>query len=196
MDVRSWIRDELALFSDRLHGAVVAHVPDDLWRTAVPAVVDGGPSSATVAGLLFHLSYHHDLAVSTAVLDRPPLLAEWRERLGIEGFEPEAGLSEQPDGPLVDALDLDALRAYAAQVGATTAVWATRVAAVALDTIPAACRRLTQRAGVRQEVVPWLHTMWDGKPVAWLVQWEAIGHPLNHLGEMVALRNLLGLSPF
>ncbi len=196
VDVRTWIRDELTLFSERLQGAVVAHVPDELWRTSLPAAVDGGPRSATIAGLLFHLSYHHDLAVSTAVLDRPPLLGQWRGRLGIEDFEPEIGLSEQPDGRLVDALDLDALRAYAAQVGAATDLWATRVAAVALDTIPAASRRLAQRAGVRQEVVPWLHAMWDRKPVAWLVQWEALAHPITHLGEMVAVRNQLGLSPF
>ena len=33
--------------------------------------------------------------------------------------------------------------------------------------------------------MPWLHGMWQGKPAAWFVQWEAIGHVQNHVGEMV-----------
>ena len=28
------------------------------------------------------------------------------------------------------------------------------------------------------------------------LQWEAIGHRINHLGEMVSVRSRLGLSPF
>ena len=33
--------------------------------------------------------------------------------------------------------------------------------------------------------MPWLYRMWTDKPAAWFVQWEAIGHRVNHLGEMV-----------
>ena len=53
-----------------------------------------------------------------------------------------------------------------------------------------------QRFGVDEADVPWLYTMWTAKPAAWFVQWEAIGHRVNHLGEMVSVRNRLGLSPF
>ena len=52
------------------------------------------------------------------------------------------------------------------------------------------------RAGISDADVPWLHRLWDAKPTAWFVQWEAIGHRVNHLGEMVSVRNRLGLSPF
>jgi hypothetical protein len=38
--------------------------------------------------------------------------------------------------------------------------------------------------------------MWDGKPTAWFVQWEAVGHVQGHLGEMISVRSRLGLSPF
>ena len=44
--------------------------------------------------------------------------------------------------------------------------------------------------------MPWLYRMWEDKPVSWFVQWEAIGHRVNHVGEMVSVRNRLGLSPF
>ena len=51
-------------------------------------------------------------------------------------------------------------------------------------------------AGVDAAAVPWLHRMWEGRPAGWFLQWEAIGHRVNHLGEMVSVRNRLGLSPF
>lgn len=66
----------------------------------------------------------------------------------------------------------------------------------ALDTVPGTSRRLERRAGVRETEVPWLHAMWHGRTVGWLVQWEAVGHAYSHLGEMIALRNQLGFSPF
>ncbi len=74
--------------------------------------------------------------------------------------------------------------------------WLTRVNTHAFDTVPTASWRLEHTAGVRPEVVPWLHAMWEGKPVSWFVQWEAVGHGINHVGEMIAVRGQLGLSPF
>ncbi len=196
VDLRTWITDELHSTDARLRSSVLGQVPREFWRTALSSPVEGAPSTSTIAGLLFHTTYHHDLAISTAVLDRPPQLADWRSRLGLDGFEPEAGLSEREDDRIVHALDLDALLAYLEAVNTLTEGWAAKLSTYALDSIAPNCRRLEQRAGVRAEQVPWLHSMWDGKPVAWLVRWEALGHPLNHLGELVALRNLLGLSPF
>ena len=37
---------------------------------------------------------------------------------------------------------------------------------------------------------------WIDDELALVDQWEAVGHELNHLGEMVAVRNRMGLSPF
>jgi len=55
---------------------------------------------------------------------------------------------------------------------------------------------LARFGNVPVEAVPWLHAMWTGKPVSWFVGWECSGHVLNHIGEMVSVRNRLGLSPF
>jgi hypothetical protein len=38
--------------------------------------------------------------------------------------------------------------------------------------------------------------MWDGKPVSFHVSWETVGHGFNHLGEMVHLRNQMGLGGY
>ncbi len=62
--------------------------------------------------------------------------------------------------------------------------------------MPDAAKGLDELAGVAEEAAPWLFRMWDGKPASFFVSWEDIGHGLNHLGEMVSVRNRMGLSPF
>jgi hypothetical protein len=42
----------------------------------------------------------------------------------------------------------------------------------------------------------WLYRMWDGQPASYFLRWEVVGHLTNHVGEMIATRNRLGLSPF
>ncbi|RPI10857.1 MAG: hypothetical protein EHM63_02550 [Actinobacteria bacterium] len=65
-----------------------------------------------------------------------------------------------------------------------------------LDAVPDAAKGLGEIAGVDEAAVPWLYNMWNGKAASFFVSWEDIGHGLNHLGEMVSVRNRLGLSPF
>ena len=68
---------------------------------------------------------------------------------------------------------------------------------MALDSLPEASWRLEHVAGIPAAGdLGWLHAMWSGKPVSWFVQWECIGHGHAHVGEMVGIRNRLGLSPF
>lgn len=196
VDLRAWIRSDLDAIRHRFEHAVAGVVPRDRWTEPVPAATPAHQGSSTIAGLLLHVSYHHDLALSTATLDRAPLMEEWRDRLGLGGCRPETGLAEREDRDVVERIDLDALVDYFGAVSDLTSEWTHHMGTVALDSIAPNCRRLEQRAGVRASEVPWFHAMWDGKTVGWLVQWEAIGHPYSHLGEMIAIRNQLGLSPF
>jgi len=189
MKLRDWMLADHADARDRFERGVAGRVPLERW-TEHP---DGGGS--TIAWLVLHQTYHQDLAIRTAVRDRPPLLQERRGPLGLDGFAPTAGLSESEDPDVVAALDLDALVAYAADVHAETHAWLGTVAMMALDTVTDASARI-ERVGVTAADVGWLHAMWDGKPVNWFVRWEAIGHGHTHVGEMVSLRNRIGLSPF
>lgn len=196
MNLRSWIISDLAAIRMRFEHGIASVVPRDRWVEPVAAPSDAHAASSTIAGLLLHLGYHHDLAVSTAILDRPPLMVEWRARLGLEGLAPVTGLAERESREAVDRLDLDALHEYVGAVFDVTEGWIAKVATIALDSTAPNCRRLEGRAGVRAGEVPWFHAMWDAKPVGWLVQWEVVGHAYSHLGEMTAIRNQLGLSPF
>ena len=200
VDLRTWITADLTALRDRFHHGIAAHVPPERWTARIgPAGGDperpGRPSSS-IAWLLFHLSYHQDLAINAAVRGRAPLLVARRDGLGIVGAPPEAGLPEREDPALADALDPRALAGYFDDVVASTLEWVGQAHPDALDTVPDACRRIEDEAGVRATEVPWLHAMWEAKPVSWFAQWEAVGHGHTHVGEMTGLRGQLGLSPF
>jgi hypothetical protein len=91
---------------------------------------------------------------------------------------------------------LDALTSYGAEVHDATARWLDTVDLESFEDRPPATARIGTIGAIAEDQVPWLYAMWKDKPVGWFAQWEAIGHRLNHLGEMVSVRSRLGLSPF
>lgn len=189
MKVRDWMLADHADVRERFERGVAGRVPLERWTEHA----DGGGS--TIAWLVLHHTYHQDLAIETAVRNRPPLLDSRRAALGLAGCSPAAGLGESEDLDVVQALDLEALARYAADVHEATHAWMSEVATMALDTTTDSSARL-ERVGVRSDEVGWLHAMWDAKPVSWFARWEAIGHGHTHVGEMVSVRNRMGLSPF
>ena len=130
--------------------------------------VDNGGSS--IAHLLLHVARHQDLAVATAIRNHPPLFEAHCAALGLDDARPSAGLPEREDPAVSNSL--------------------------ALDTIPDTSHRLVDKAGLAVDDVDWLHRMWTGKPVWWLVQWPVVGHGHAHVGEAISIRNRMGLSPF
>ena len=120
---------------------------------------------------------------------------DWAARVGAAGFPPGTGLAEADDRAAAAALDATALEAYATAVWAETTAWLGTVTADELDRVPDAAAGLA-RAAVPESDYPWLHRMWAGKPVSFFASWESLGHCYNHLGEMVHLRNEMGLGGF
>jgi hypothetical protein len=190
MDLRRWLEEEHRSLWARFADGIVGLVPADRWTEHA----DNGGSC--IAQLLFHVSLHADMALQCVVRGQGPLVDEWRAGLGLHDVEAHRGLAESEDPGVVAVIDPVTLRDYAEAVHATTAEWLATADLDGLDNVPPASERLATLGGVRLEAVPWLHRMWDGKPAWWFVQWEATGHILNHLGEMVSVRNRLGLSPF
>lgn len=190
MDLRDWIITDHATVHARFEQAVVRLVPPERWKEQA----DGGGSS--IAWLLLHFSYHQDLAVQTALDNRPPLLAEHRARLGLAAHPTWAGLGETEDPSVTEALDVAALQAYALAVHAATQTWLAEVPLTSLEAVPEASWRLGHHAEIAPRDLDWLHAMWDAKPVSWFVQWEVIAHGHGHVAEAVSVRNRLGLSPF
>jgi hypothetical protein len=190
MDLRTWITDEHEGLRTRFDHGIVANVPPARWRER------GGDGGSSIAWLLLHTAWHEDLAIQSAVQGIEPLLHTWRPGLGLGAVAPWGGLGEAEDPAITATLDLEALGSYADAVHDATAQWLATADLTALEDVPAGSERISGLADVSKDDVPWLHAMWNAKPAAWFLQWEAIGHRQGHLGEMVSMRSRLGLSPF
>jgi len=189
VDLRDWITAEHESVGGRFHDSIVASVPLERWREHA----DGGGSS--IAFLTFHVTYHEDVAVNAVLRSGQPLLQTRRDGLGLGGLSAHVGLAEAEPPELTAALDLEQLVAYGAAVHDATATWLGDVEPSTLDTSPEPALALSH-VGIDESEVPWLYKMWTGRPAGWFIQWEAIGHRVNHVGEMVSVRNRMGLSPF
>ena len=185
-ELRSWLLDEVDDTRGRLSTQVLDLVAPERWGDR-----PGGGSSITWN--LLHIARHAGLALSVltgeltetvAQLDRPPFLAT----AGGGGLEE----AEQPwcgDLPplLVEThlnAVLDEVRSYLAEVPLER-----------LEQYPEV-RGSLELAGIAPDRFGWLWQMWEGRPASFLVRWPLIGHVGNHVGEMLATRNRLGLSPF
>jgi len=192
MDLRAWLIDAHTDLRGRLSGAVIGLVPRQRWTEQA----DEGGSS--IAWLLLHLARHQDLALTTAIRDHPPLFLAHRDALGLADSPTWAGLPEREDRAVAAsaAAGPDALIAYVDAVFDATARWLDHLSAMALDTVPDTARRLADLAHLPADQLDWLFSMWGNRTVSWLVQWPVLGHGNAHVGEAIAVRNRLGLSPF
>jgi hypothetical protein len=191
VDLRDWLADDLEAVRTRFEAAVASQVPETRWRERA----DGGGSS--LAALLLHVTVHQDLAVHTALAGRPPRFSGEAAALGLaRDASPLASLQEAEDDRVTASLDLSALRRYAADVHRDARTMLAELDVDELGTVADAAGRLADAGGVSHEDAPWLHAMWSGKPAAWFVRWEVIGHAQGHVGEMVSVRDRLGYRPF
>jgi hypothetical protein len=189
VDLREWIVGEHAAVLARFEQSIVAPVPLERWTDGA------GEGGSSIAFLAFHTAYHEDLAVNAVLRQRPPVLRDWRDALGVGDLDPATGLAEAEPPELTAALELEPLGAYLRTVHESTVVHLATLDTDAITTIVDGAVGLAA-AGVTDAAVPWLYRIWEDRPAAWFLQWEAIGHRVNHLGEMVSVRNRLGLSPF
>lgn len=191
MELRDWIVAEHAAVLGRFEQSVVATVPLERWTDAA------GAGGSSIAWLAFHTALHEDVAVNAVLRHDETVVATMRTALGLDAIAASVGLGEAEQPGLSAALHLDVLPDYVRAVHDRTAAWLVTLTDDDLDAPdPGGGPAGLDRAGIDEADVPWLSRMWHGKPAAWFVQWEAIGHRVNHLGEMVSVRNRLGLSPF
>jgi hypothetical protein len=188
MDLRTWISADLDSLRNRLSNGVLAIIPPDRMAERV----DGGGVPAVYVA--WHTARHHDLAVNGVLRRCPEVLEEWSTRVGVD-TDTWRGLAEGEDHDLVTALDPEAVAAYALAVIDHTKTWIADGDLSILDTVPDSAAAL-RAIGTPEDRFDWLYSMWDGKPAAFFLSWEAVGHGYNHLGELTAVRNRMGLSPF
>lgn len=187
-DLRAWVVAELDETTQRLRHQVLELVPAER-RLEAP----GGGSS--IMWNLFHVARHAALALAV-LTDRPeadgwagPLADDLR--LKVPGG---SGL-EEAEQPWVGELDPGGVEADLLAVLGRARRFVVRKAVGEMDQRPDVTAALVA-AGVDLERFGWLAGQWQGHAVSFFVRWPLIGHVGNHVGEMVATRNRLGLSPF
>src|SRR5262249_3735611 len=142
VDLKHWIASDHMAVATRFDNAIGQHVPQQLWREAGPG---GGPS---IAWFLFHMTYYQDLALKPSIRDQEPLLDAHREAIGLGDLSPGQGLSEAEDPVVTDALVLEQLDAYVADVNTATAAWIDDLSVMALDSAADTSWRLEHKAGI------------------------------------------------
>jgi hypothetical protein len=185
MDLTQWLVAEHDDTAARLRGQVLGLVPADR-RAEQP-----GGGSPIIWNTL-HIARHTALALDALAPGAAPPVPDWLATLA-EGAAPTAGLEEAP-APWAGALPPSDVDAYLDQaLAAVRGYLATPD--IDFDIVPDVPAALA-RAGIGEDDVPWLRRMWAGKPAAWLIRWPLTGHVVTHVGEMLATRNRMGLSPF
>ena len=190
VDLHQWMLSDLAAMRSKLFDSVIRLVPAQRWHEQA----DGAGS--TLAGLLLHVARHQDLAVNAVIRNHEPLFLGYRDALGLSEHGLDVGLSEAEDRTATALVEPGALLHYLTDVFDQTHDWLEPLGSLALDIEPNTAYRLTHRAGLDAEQLPWLYSMWEGKALWWLVQWPVIGHGHAHVGEAISIRNRMGLSPF
>ena len=188
MELRDWIVSDLKSLRAKLNRGVLGLIPADRRRERA----DGGGIAPVY--VLWHLARHHDVAVNGVLRGETAVVDGWTGRLGIDDHL-WRGLAEGEDADLVEVLDPEAVGGYTLDVIDATADWLDEHGLPAMyerhDTASALAK-----IGTPEDRFDWLYSMWDGKPTAWFLQWSAVGHGINHLGELVSIRNRMGFSPF
>ncbi len=188
MELRDWIVGDLRSLRAKLAGGVLGLIPPERLRERA----DGGGIAPVY--VLWHLARHQDVAVNGVLRRSGAVVDGWTDRLGIDD-DLWRGLAEGEDADLVDVLDPEAVGGYTLAVMERTAGWLEEQGLPAMDRRPDTAAAL-EAIGTPADRFDWLYSMWDGKPTSWFLQWSAVGHGFNHLGELVSIRNRMGLSPF
>ncbi len=189
MELRTWIVGDLVSLRQRLSGGVLARIPVERRAERV----DGGGIAPTY--ILWHLARHHDVAVNRVLRDVDEVINGWTDRLGVAD-DLWRGLAEGEDAELVDLLDPEAVEGYVLAVLDGTRSWLDEADLSLLDRPTVETDQVLADLGTPEDRMGWLYDMWRGKPASFFLSWEAVGHGVNHLGELTSIRNRMGLSPF
>lgn len=179
-DLAQWLVDELGDSVARLESQVFGCVPPGRRKEHA----DGGGKS--IDWTAFHVSRHAALALAVVGASLPRHDAE-RLVTGAGLNEAEPRWAYELDGATVEAETIATFMSVRSYLG--------QVDPAALSGVPDADRVLEESALDRGEY-GWLYAMWVGKPLGWFVRWPLTGHLTNHVGEMIATRDRMGLSPF
>jgi hypothetical protein len=185
MDLSTWLVAELDDTVARWSNQVVGLVPAGARR-------DRLPEANSIDWATFHVARHAALALRVVGADLGASDAVL-ESLDASLAAPSAGLHEVQQ-PVLDLIDTSHVDRYASAVFEELRNY---LGGIDSHSITAEVDVVTEleRIGLDSGQFGWLYNLW-ATPNGFLVRWPMIGHITHHVGEMISLRNQMGLSPF
>ncbi len=171
---------------------------DDLLRGLTGEQVRGRPQPGvnTIAWLLWHMARIEDVGVNRFVADRPQVLEEWRDRLGVARRDVGTGMTDAEVDAMSARVDLPALRGYWDAVTARTADVVGALRAVDLDS-PVDGARVREVVAAEGIVAPgqdWLTEFWAGaRSRGWVLSQMPFLHVYGHCFEARVAKGLWGV---
>ena len=183
----------LTRYGDLHHGLV-----EGLLSRLPEAQLRGRPHPGvnTIAWLLWHSARIEDVAVNRFLADRPQVLEEWLERLGVARRDVGTGMSDAEVDDLSARIDLEALRGYWDAVTARTLDIVDTLRGSDLEAvIPGErVRSVVLSEGAVAPGVEWLTEFWaGGRTRAWVLAQTALLHPYGHYYEARVAAGLWGM---
>jgi hypothetical protein len=178
---------------DDLHGLLI----DDLLRGLGDEQVRRRPHPGvnTVAWLLWHMARIEDVGVNRFVADRPQVLEEWRDRLGVARRDVGTGMTDAEVDDLSARVDLRALRGYWDAVAARTreVVAGLRAADLGAPVPGERVRQVVAAEGIVAPGADWLTEFWaGGRSRGWVLSQMPFLHVYGHCFEARVAKGLWG----
>jgi hypothetical protein len=187
---------------DALHFFVLRH--ESLHPEAIDRLLSGlsdqqiclppceGMSS--LAWLLWHMARCEDVGVNALVAGRPQVLDDgWAGRLGVSRRDIGTGMAGEEVSAFSAAVDLAALRAYCAAVGARTRAVVAALRPEELDEVIDSeyLHGVIDRDGLLGPQAGWVRPYWEGKTKGWFLAQLGLAHQWEHFGEAKAIRGFI-----
>lgn len=140
----------------------------------------------SMAWLIWHIARTEDVGINVVVADRPQVLdaGGWGPRLNVARRDVGTGMTDEEVEALSATIDLPSLRSYRRAVGLATRDVARMLEPETWDRILSAedlARAVNQ--GALGPQAGWIAELWEGKSVAWVFYWVAVGHNIMHLSQ-------------
>ncbi|MEX0683771.1 MAG: DinB family protein [Dehalococcoidia bacterium] len=189
MDLREYIKGQ--------HGGIRTIFQTSILSGLTPDQLTQRPSpyANSIAWLAWHCARTEDVAMNTVVrgVDQVFASSGWGEKLGVALSDIGTSMGDEEAAQFMQQVDAPAVLDYWAAVQAETRNWLKTADVSRLEDVPDLTARLKAAPPALAPGAGWVQSLWSGKPVAFFVNWVAIGHEYVHLGEMTTTRSALGL---
>ena len=189
MDFIEWIRDEHYWVRQMFERDIVKLVPVERL-TERP-----GPNSNSIAWLVWHMARIEDVAINGAIRQRPQIFFrdDWGPRIGTKQTEQGNSFGDE-EMEEFSHLDAAQLLDYWRAVNDDAVEWMKGLTVEALGKKVEIEKILETKPELLGGLDAGMTRYFTGKDVGYLLRWPVILHGHLHLGEMYAIRGLIGIK--